>query len=195
MSVDIEVDTKALKRVAIELAEVSEKDVPKAVVAALNRTIQTVGTDMKREAVQNYEIKSSDVQKTLKINRASTSTMQANAQSTGRPLGLFHFKVKPRKRPSKPIKSVKVKIKKTDGYKEIKTNPKAFIANHNALNVFRRVGKKRLPIVRLTTLSIPQMISNPVSLANIQKHAQETLEKRTAHEIEYRLSKVKGDNQ
>jgi anti-sigma regulatory factor (Ser/Thr protein kinase) len=37
------------------------------------------------------------------------------------------------------------------------------------------------------------MISNPEALANIQKHAEETLEKRTAHEIEYRLSKVKGD--
>lgn len=193
MAVDIEVDTKALKRVAIELAEVSKKDVPKAMVAALNRTIQTVRTDMKREATQLYEIKSGDVQKTLKIGRASASRLQANAQSTGRPLGLFHFKVKPRKKPTKKIKAVQVKIKKADGYKDIKTNPKAFIANHNALNVFKRVGKNRLPIVRLTTLSIPQMISNPVALANIQKHAQETLEKRTAHEIEYRLSKVKGD--
>lgn len=193
MSVDIEVDTKALKRVAIELADVSQKDVPKAIVAALNRTIQTVGTDMKREAVQRYEIRSGDVQKTLKIKRASASNMQANALSTGKPLGLFHFKVKPRKRPTKRIKYIKVKIKKTDGYKEIKTNPKAFIAEKNALNVFKRVGKSRLPIERLTTLSIPQMISNPEALANIQKHAQETLEKRTAHEIEYRLSKVKGD--
>lgn len=190
---EIEVDTKALKRVAVELADVSKKDVPKAIVSALNRTIQTVGTDMKREAVQRYEIKSGDVQKTLKINRASASNMQANALSTGKPLGLFHFKVKPRKQPTKRIKSVKVKIKKTDGYKDIKTNPKAFIANKNALNVFRRVGKNRLPIVRLTTLSIPQMISNPAALENIQRHAQETLEKRTAHEIEYRLSKVKGD--
>lgn len=190
---EIEVDTKALKRVAVELAEVSRKDVPKAIVSALNRTIQTVGTDMKREAVQRYEIKSGDVQKTLKIKRASASQMQANAQSTGRPLGLFHFKVKPRKKPTARAKSVKVKIKKSDGYKEIKTNPKAFIADHNALNVFKRVGAKRLPIERLTTLSIPQMISNPAALANIQKHAQETLEKRTAHEIEYRLSKVKGD--
>ena len=190
---EIEVDTKALKRVAIELADVSKKDVPKAIVSALNRTIQTVGTDMKREAVARYEIKSGDVQKTLKLKRASASQMQAAAQSTGKPLGLFHFKVKPRKRPTKRIKAVKVKIKKSDGYKEIKTNPKAFIANKNALNVFKRVGEKRLPIVRLTTLSIPQMISNPEALANIQKHAEETLEKRTAHEIEYRLSKVKGD--
>lgn len=190
---EIEVDTKALKRVAVELAEVSKKDVPKAIVAALNRTIQTVGTDMKREAVQGYEIKAGDVQKTLKLKRASASQMQAAAQSTGKPLGLFHFKVKPRKRPTKRIKSVKVKIKKADGYKDIKTNPKAFIADHNALNVFRREGKQRLPIKRLVSLSIPQMISNPASLARIQEHAEETLEKRTAHEIEYRLSKVKGD--
>jgi hypothetical protein len=37
------------------------------------------------------------------------------------------------------------------------------------------------------------MISNPEALEYIQSHAQETLEKRTAHEIEFRLSKVKGD--
>lgn len=190
---EIEVDTKALKRVAVELEEVSKKDVPKAIVAALNRTIQTVGTDMKREAVKRYEIKAGEVQKTLKLKRASTSQMQANAQSTGRPLGLFHFKVKPRKRPTKKIKNIQVKIKKADGYKAIKTSPKAFIANKNALNVFKRVGKSRLPIERLTTLSIPQMISNPEALEYIQSHAQETLEKRTAHEIEFRLSKVKGD--
>lgn len=190
---EIEVDTKALKRVAVELGEVSKKDVPKAVVAALNRTITTVGTDMKKEAVKLYEIKSGDVQKTLKLKRASSSNMQASAQSTGKPLGLFHFKVKPRKRPTKRVKYIKVKIKKADGYKDIKTNPKAFIADHNALNVFKRVGKSRLPIKRLTSLSIPQMISNPEALAHIQQHAQETLEKRTAHEIEYRLSKVKGD--
>ena len=189
---EIQVDTKALKRVAVELAEVSKKDVPKAVVSALNRTIKTVGTDMKREAVKGYEIKAGDVQKTLKIGRASASNMQANASSTGRPLGLFHFKVKPRK-PTKRAKNIKVKIKKTDGYKEIKTNPKAFIANKNALNVFKRVGKNRLPIERLATLSIPQMISQPQALERIQTHAEETLEKRVKHEIEFRLSKVKGD--
>lgn len=192
MSVEVEVDTKALNRCVIELSKISEKDVPKAMVSAINRTIQAVGTDMKRETVKNYEIKSGDVQKTLKINRASASNMQANAQSTGKQLGLFHFKVMPRKRPTKRIKYVKVKIKKSDSYKEIKTNPKAFIAEKNAPNVFKRKGKSRLPIERLTSLSIPQMISNPKTLEQIQKNAQETLEKRTAHEIEYRLSKAKG---
>lgn len=190
---EIEVDTKALKRVAVELFDVSKKDVPKAVVSALNRTIQMVGTDMKREAVKNYEIKAGDVQKTLKLKKATAGEMQAAAQSTGRPLGLFHFKVKPRKATTNKQKSIKVKIKKTEGYKDIKTNPKSFIANHNALNVFRRVGKKRLPIKRLVTLSIPQMISSPVALKNIQHNAEVNLEKRINHEIEYRLSKVKGD--
>ncbi len=190
---EINVDTKQLQRVAVELAEVSKKDVPKAVVAAINRTIQTVGTDMKREAVAGYEIKSGDVQKTLKLKRASASNMQAVASSVGKPLGLFHFKVRPRKQPKNPKKYIKVKIKKSDGFKEIKKSPRAFIANKNAANVFKRVGKNRLPIERLTTLSIPQMISRPAAIENIQRHAQETLQKRVDHEIEYRLSKVKGE--
>ena len=101
---DITVDTKALKRVAVELAEVSRKDVPKAIVSAINRTAQGVKTDMRREAVKLYEIKSGDVQKTLKLKRASVSSMNAVATSAGRPLGLFHFKVKPRKRPTRKIK-------------------------------------------------------------------------------------------
>ena len=198
MAVEIEVDTKALKRVAVEFAEVSQKDIPKAIVAALNRAATSTVTATKREAKKGYEIKEKDLMRKDKKGRppiralkASISHMQAGVLVIGRPKGLFNFKVKESKGKKKYIV---VKVKKGSGYKKLPR--KAFVLNLPtkeggvASNVFMRKTKRRYPLVRLATVSVPQMVSTPVALANIQKHAQETLEKRTAHEIEYRLSKL-----
>ena len=201
MPVEIEVDTKSLKRVAVELGEVSKKDVPKAVVSALNRAVDSAATATKREAKQAYEIKEKDLmrkdkrgQPPIRKQKATLSNMQAGVFVVGRPKGLFNFKVKKSKGKKKYIS---VKIKKGSGYQKLPR--KAFILNipdkngTAVSNVFVRTTDNRYPLKRLATLSVPQMVSTPAALSNIQKTAQETLEKRTAHEIERRLSKVKGD--
>lgn len=190
------VDTEQLKRVAVELSEYP-KVAPKAMAAALNRTITTVKTEMKREAVAAYEIKAGDVNKTLSIKRASPSKLQAVASSVGRPIALIHFKVKPKKPPTKATrKRVMVKIKKSSGYSTINTKPSAFVQNASgAINVFQRKGAARLPIKRLYSLAVPQMIGSKAVMDRIQVKANETLDKRVTHEIEYRLGKIKGGNE
>ena len=185
------VDSEALKKVAIVLKGFP-KVVPKAMSAALNRTISTVKTDMKREAVANYEVKSADVAKSLSVIRATPSRLNAVAISSGRPIALAHFKFKP-KQPmaGRTRRKVMVKIKKSDGYKVIKKTPPAFVQNINgATNIFARTGKQRLPIKRLYSLSAPQMINNKEVINRITEKAHETLEKRVKHEIEYRLNKI-----
>lgn len=190
---EIIVDTEELKQVAVELVAFP-KVAPKAMAAALNRTISTVKTDMRREAVASYEVKSADVAKSLSVRKASPSRLTAEALSVGRPIALAHFKIKPRKpMAGKTRRKVMVKIKKSEGYVALNIKPSAFVQNPNgAINVFQREGKKRLPIKRLYSLSVPQMINNPEVLNRITVKAHETLDKRVKHEIEYRLKKIKG---
>ena len=156
---EVEVEAAGLKKIAEELAEFP-KVAPKAMTAALNRAIATVKTDMRKEAVAAYEIKGSDVNKSLSVKKASPSKLRAEALSVGRPIALIHFKVKPKNPPTKRTrKQIQVKIKKSAGYTPINIKPSAFVQKANgANNVFARTGKSRLPIKRLYSLSIPQMI-------------------------------------
>jgi IS30 family transposase len=168
------------------------KVAPKAMAAALNRTISTVKADMKREATAEYEIKSADVAKTLRVKRASAKRLYASAISEGRPVALIHFKVKPKKPPTKRATGyVQVKVKKSGGYTALKGERAGFVQNMNGgINVYQRETKKHLPVKRLYSLSIPQMISNKEVIARINKKAHETLEKRLEHEVNYRLEKL-----
>lgn len=191
---EIIMDTDELKRVAVELSGFP-KVAPKAMSAALNRTITTVKTDMRREAVAGYEVKSGAVTKSLSTTKASPSRLQATATSVGRPIALVHFKVKPKKPPTKRAKNpVQAKIKKSEGYSAINVKPAAFVQSvKGTVNVFKRQGKSRLPIKRLYSLSVPQMISNEAVIGRITDKAHKTLDARVTHEINYRLSKIKGD--
>lgn len=190
---EIIVDTEELKRIAVEL-KAFPNVAPKAMSAALNRTISTVKTDMRREAVAEYEVKGSDVAKSLSVKKASPARLSAEALSKGRPLALSHFKFKPKKpMAGKTRRKVLVKVKKSSGFTEIKIKPPAFVQNPNgATNIFAREGESRLPIKRLYSLSVPQMISNKEVMNRITEKAHETLDKRVKHEIEYRLKKIKG---
>lgn len=199
--VEISVDTNKLQRVAVELIDFGKKEVPRATVAALNRAAASAATETKREAKKGYEIKEKDLMRKdkkglppIRVQKASASRMSAGVLVVGRPKGLFNFKVK---KPKGKQKYVKVKIKKGGGFKQLP--PNAFILHiadrkGNAIgNVYARTTKHRYPLARLATLSVPQMVSKPEALANIQKKAQETLERRIDHEIDRRLSKVKGE--
>lgn len=190
MGVDVKIDTSSLGKVVVELNDFGAKEIPKAMSRAINRTISSVQTDMKREAVKGYEVISADVAKTLKTRKATKSNLSAQATSQGRPLALRHFKVKPSKRPSKAMKKkLQVKIKKSGGYQELNANPAGFWGRGN---VFAREGKSRLPIRRLYSLSIPQMISEPHALARIKENAENTLQKRVEHEINQSINRIEG---
>lgn len=183
------IDTKDFSRVAVELSTIP-KQIPKAASSALNRTMNFTATQMNREVRKEYTIKAKDVRKTIKKYGARPSNLHAYVESTGHTLSLTHFQHKPRKPPKRP-KVPQVKIKKSSGYKAVKTTPKAFVQTmNNATNIWKRKGPQRLPVKMLRTLSIPQMISNEEIMKNIQKAAQDKLEERIGHEINWRLEKA-----
>lgn len=192
---NIFVDTKELNRIAIELKGF-EKEVPGAVISALNRTVDNINTNIARMVTQEYAIKVGDVKKTIKKHKAQKGNLSAGLVSKGPTLSLAHFQFTP-KQPGKKTK-VKVKIKRQSGKKVVNTNPAAFVASTGATtedkiqsNVFHRVGDKRLPIRVIRTLSVPQMIGNEQITSKVQEMAQKKLDERIQHEIEWRLEKAK----
>jgi len=189
-SESITIDASSLNRIAAGLSRF-EKEIPGAVSSSLNRTVDYMNTRVGKLVSQEYEITAKDVKKTIQKIKSSKGTLKAGIRSTGGTLTLSHFKITP-KTPGKRGK-VKVKVKKKEGYKEIKTTPKAFVQSITGkTHVAKRVGSGRLPISILRSLSVPQMIQNANVSNIVLNEANKKLEERVQHEIEYRLSKLRS---
>lgn len=186
------VDTKQLNRLTLELKGF-EKQVGTATYHALNRTIDQVITQVGRIVPQSYAIKSREVKESFKggINRPSKSDLTASVTSTGHTLSFAHFPYTPKKprRGGRSVfkNAVMVTIKKSKGKV---LSRKGFVASTGAksdsktpYNVFMRLGKSRLPIAPIRTLSIPQMITNEKVGKQIQKFATDKMSERLEHEI------------
>lgn len=189
MANSIVVDTKHIDRLCIELKGF-EKEVGEATRLALNRTMDHVVTKAGQLVSKVYAVKSGEVKESFKggIRKPSISNLSASVTSIGHTLSIAHFP----HNPNSPIKkgTIKVKIKKSDGYKTINTSPKPFVMTTGAMsddkvqfNVFKRVGKARLPVKVLRTLSIPQMITAENIGPQIQDAATKKLNERLEHEI------------
>jgi hypothetical protein len=189
-SQSITVDVTSLNRIASGLSNF-EREMPGAVASSLNRTVDFMNTRVGKLVSEEYMISAKDVKKTIKKIKASRGDMKAGIKSTGGTLSFSHFKFTP-KTPGKKAK-VKVKIKKKEGYKEIKTSPKAFVqVVRGSLNVWKREGPRSNPIQILRSLSVPQMIQNANVGNIIQVEASRKLEERVQHEIQYRLNKLRS---
>ncbi|MBN1039026.1 hypothetical protein DVW12_09960 [Clostridium botulinum] len=188
MSINIKIDDKELKQ-AVKKLSAFPKEIPKATNAALNRTITFVNKKIKKEVTGEYSIKSGEVAKTLKVKKSSSNNLSANITSKGNVLTLSHFPANLKAGWTKGA-GIKVKVKKS-GYKRVNSSPTAFVASLGGnLHIVKRQGKKAYPLKVLRTLSIPQMISNTKVSECVMQEAQQQLEKRVQHEVEYRLSRL-----
>lgn len=183
-----------------------EKQIPGAAVAAINRTLSSTFTQMKKEVTSKYNIKSSDISggskykgessnNLMKVTKANKNQLSAKITSRGSTLTLSRFL----KRPTTPDRykgksalkrpGVVVMVKKER--KNITTNNKAFVAKGKGgvIGIFKRRGKE---MVMLRTASIPQMIGNKDILEKLRVSAIAKLQERIAHEIEYRINKAKA---
>lgn len=189
-SQSITVDVRSLNKIASGLSNF-QKEIPGAVASSLNRTVDFMNTRVGKLVSSEYMISAKDVKSTIKKMKASKGDMKAGIKSTGGTLSFSHFKFTP-KSPGKKAK-VKVKIKRKDGYKEIRTSPKAFVqVVRGSISVWKREGTRSFPIQILRSLSVPQMIGNENVGAVVQVEASRKLEERVQHEIEYRLNKLRS---
>lgn len=188
----ITIDTKQIDKLTKEL-QGFEKEVGKATCSALNRTIDHVITKAGQLVTKTYAVKSTEVKESFSsgIKRPSYSNLNASVTSKGHTLSFAHFPYTP-KTPRRGQKSVfqsavMINILKSKGKV---LSRKGFVASTGAMdvdktqfNVFKRLGKSRLPIAPIRTLSIPQMITNINVGQEIQKAAEQKLAERLEHEI------------
>ena len=201
----IDIDTSQIERLSEELKSY-KKEVVSATRLALNRTIDFAITTAGREVSKLYAIKQKEVKESFKsgIKKPTKTNLEASITSTGHTLSIAHFP----HNPDNPLLAkmlairyqktqIKVKIMKSKGFKIINNNPKPFIASTGTTsadktqyNVFARVGKSRLPIMPIKTLSIPQMITNNEVGEKISKLTSEKLNERLEHEISRKMENI-----
>lgn len=190
MAANLYIDSKGLGSIQINLQKVA-KQIPGATLSALNRTLDFTTTKTVKEVTNEYTVKNKTVKQTIKKVKAKGSSLYAYISSTGPTISLAKFQHTPRKY-NKKSKDVKVKIKKAGGYKVINTNPKAFVQQiyGGEAEIYMRKGSERFPVIKLKSLSVPQMISNEKIIKSVQDAASKKLQERINHEIEWRLNKL-----
>lgn len=145
----------------------------KALVRALNTTIDQGRTQMAREISQEFRITVGKAKGRLEIQRASAkagnlrfeAVLRATSKGKGRSMNLFGFVTSGPRRTRKGLSQIKFQIKRSGGRKEIKG---AFLGNQGR-TVFIRTGKERLPIKALSTIDIPQMFNTRTLNAAVRK--------------------------
>ena len=200
--IGIEVNSEGLFKIIDSLSEFP-KEIRPAIAHAINKTMDSTITQVKKEVSAEYTIKQKDVAQSIKRERAKVNNLSSTSTSLGNPIPVYKFKHTPMKPPDPKIgykQPVRATIKKGSGRKIVKNKVgnKGFILKRNGFNmIFARKGSKPYPIERIFSLSIPQMISDKDgkkgSVHRIQARAQEMLDKKIEQEINYRLDKVKKE--
>lgn len=145
----------------------------KALVRALNTTIDQGRTQMAREISQEFRIPIGKAKESLEIQRASAkagnlrfeAVLRATNKGRGRSINLFEFVTSRQRRTRKGLSQIKFQIKRSGGRKSING---AFIANAGR-TMFIRTGKERLPIKALSTVDVPQMFNTRTLNAAVRK--------------------------
>lgn len=160
----------------------------KAVVRAMNRTIDQVKTEGSKQMRARYGFKASTVKDTMITYKANGTRLQATLRSRGRRTRLIDMSAR------QTAKGVSVKIGKTR--KLIKG---AFIATMKSghIGVFIRepgteVGKRGKPIIKrkfkeLYTIAIPEALGSADIMSALKAKAADVFPKRLEHEINWLL--------
>lgn len=150
--------------VARRLNEVGRQVGDKAMVRALNKTVDQGKTEMARKISQEFRISSSVAKDRLAVRRASVrggalrfeAVLEATRRGKGRSMNLIHFVTAAAKRNTRgDLSQLKFQIKKVGGKKML---PGAFVGNKGR-TVFIRTGKERKPIKALNTIDVGQMFN------------------------------------
>ena len=201
IDIDIEISQQDIKSIRHRLRQFEDKT-PNVLSRAINRTVASIKTEMKRDAAKRYSIAQKDVAATLNERKASSKELYGYVKSTGAVIPLSKFRVTPQRTVSydsgEPNPShYSAAVLKRGALKALKHSPKAFVAvmpnGHGG--VYERTGKKsrvnpqKEVIAQRFGPSVPHMIKNKVVIDSIQNKAESTLQKRIDAEINYILSR------
>lgn len=160
------------------------KQVNQAAGAAINRTITHVKAEVSKEVRKRYIIPAKAVKQALTLKRARASELKGEVKAIGRPTPLAKFRII--KGSSGPLKAQVLKSARP------KPVPRLFVGKSKSgfEGAMRRVGQESYPLKTPTGPSVPSMMS--MVEAPLTKDAEEFLNKRFLHEVEFRLAKFKA---
>lgn len=200
MRIDIKTNFPEVQRALKTLhAEVAGK----ALVSAVNKTIEQARTQMTREITSEYRVTSAYVRERLRLRRASfraglfgvTAELSAGGGRKGRSANLIAFVSKAqreaggaRRRKNGTRGQLTFQVRKAGGKKVITG---AFIGNKGR-TVFLRVGKERLPIKALQTIDVAQMFNQKRINAQVVAAIKSRFPTIFERESRYYLSRFNG---
>jgi hypothetical protein len=181
----------------------------------LNRAASSGRTESSKQIRQKYSIGAAKINNEIKTNNSNYRNLEASIRAKGSPLSLSNFGAKQeqargttsfnrsgrassrlnRRARTNAVRGVTATIQKG---KTINL-PTAFIQVANGgITVFARgrnlgggqgfeFAKPRLPIGKITTLSVPMMFANDGVMPSIQSKTVDVLNDRITHEINYLL--------
>lgn len=156
---NITIDKKELKRLNKELKEFGPLS-EVIMYRAVNRTISKIRTATKKEIVKEYNAKSSDVLKSLKLKKAYKNSLTASVISTGRPFRLAKMKYTANTNPgAKGGKGASAAVMRGNAPKEIEG---AFVATmkNGMVGVFVRDEKNKKKVKQLHAPGVTSMMNN-----------------------------------
>lgn len=150
----VEIDKKQLRALTFKLKN-AEKDTPKHLRNAINRTVTEAMRQIRAGRAQGYTIKAGRFTQGIRVQRATASHLDATIKSSGRPPTIKNFKT------TTPKSGAKADITKT-GLKSLRKGEAgaAFILRGGkaAGLIAQRKTRKRFPLRILYGNSVPKMV-------------------------------------
>ncbi|PKM72845.1 MAG: hypothetical protein CVU91_07405 [Firmicutes bacterium HGW-Firmicutes-16] len=193
--IDIEIDMKK-EVAAIEKSLGSlKKKAPSVLAKAINVTAKEARTTLAKKAQESYAVKGGNFNKAMKVKKATAGHLTATLHATGSPMEIKDFKVSPGNVPAQDARPdiTKGKVLKSSGMKVLqKGNLKAFIAKFKSghVSVVQRKGPLRLPLKKLLSPAIPQMLGSEHKVYGVVKpQIEKNLQKNIGIQIEKLLAR------
>lgn len=131
--------------------------------SAINKVLAKAKIATSKAVREVYNIKAGELNKVIKLRRASNQRLQGVISVKTRKTSLIKFAARPRKI-NKRL-GVTVKVKKSGNRKIVKGGFIGTAKGTTAKQIFVRQGRSRLPIEKKFTLSVSQMIEREGELA------------------------------
>ncbi len=167
------VDVKGIDKALQELAG-TYKRAQMAVRSAIGRALTAGRAAISKGIRSEYSVKAGTIKGAIQRKRANGG-LSGELRVSGRPLDLMEFSPNISK---KGIVSVRVK-------KARKRLPHLFFVSTGKAGLYHRMSKKRLPIEREFTLSVPQMAGNTNVSKQVTDRMEKVFEERLLHALEY----------
>jgi len=163
------------------LSFVERMALPKATTRALNKTVKSVQSLAIKLIAKDIGIAQKDVRKSMYILKSKWTKPEASLVAGGKRIPIIGIK-------ARQTKAGVTYRGKGGGRGSI---PGAFIATMESghKSVFKRLSKKRFPLVQLYGPSIPKVFIDSALTRAMENHTAERFSKTLAHELKYELAR------